>query len=74
MAVSLDLAEGLGPFAEVEALAEAEADLAGAQEPWSRWPASWAWPRSSPGRTSGCSWKPGGSLAGIRLARLEPIR
>lgn len=31
MAVSLDLAEGLGAFAEVEALAGAEADLADAQ-------------------------------------------
>jgi adenylate cyclase class 2 len=32
MAVSLDLAEGLGAFAEVETLVESEADLPGAQQ------------------------------------------
>ena len=32
MTVTLDLAEGLGPFAEVETLVEAESDLPGAQE------------------------------------------
>jgi adenylate cyclase class 2 len=32
MAVSLDLAEGLGAFAEVETLVEAESDLPAAQQ------------------------------------------
>ena len=73
MAVELDLTEGLGPFAEVEALADARRpNCADAQRAVLALAAmNWGSPRSNRARTSGWSWKPPASCPGIRLARLE---
>ncbi len=62
MTVSLDQAEGVGHFAEVETLASTESDR------------NWDCRKSSPGLIFGCSWSQPVSSIGIRLARLEEIR